>query len=198
MTWNLILALGIFCTVATITPGPNNLMVMTSGANYGFRRTMPHMLGIAFGFTFMVLLVGAGLIQVFDAFPVTHQILTVLCVGYLLWLAWKITNATAPTDGAAENGKPFTFFQAAMFQWVNPKGWSMALSAITIYASDRSLLAIALVAGMFGLVALPCISLWTVLGQQMRRILTNQARLRVFNYSMAALLVASLIPVLYH
>jgi len=198
MTFDILLALFAFCIVSTITPGPNNLMVMASGANFGFRRTLPHMFGIAVGFAVMTLLVGVGLIQVFDRFPVTHQILTVVSVVYLLWLAWKIANAAPPEGEVNADARPMTFLQAALFQWVNPKAWSMALSAITIYATDHSLAAIGIVAGVFALVCIPCVSVWTVLGQQVRRLLTNPARLRAFNWTMAGLLVASLVPLVYH
>lgn len=190
-------ALVLFALVSSITPGPNNLMLMASGANFGFRRSIPHMLGIGVGFVVMVFLVGAGLIRLFDAFPVSYTLLKIGSVGYLLWLAWKIANAAPPEDGADPGGRPFSFLQAALFQWVNPKAWTMALTAITLYAPDRSMAAIALVAVIFGAVNLPSVSTWTVMGQQMRRILTNPARLRAFNWVMALLLVATLYPVLY-
>jgi len=198
MSHDLLLALVAFAFVSSITPGPNNLMLMASGANFGFRRTVPHMLGIGIGFTLMVILVGAGLIGLFDAFPVTHDILKVVSVAYLLWLAWKIAHAAAPGDRTGPEGRPMTFLQAAAFQWVNPKAWTMALTAIAVYAPDRSLWAILLVGLVFGLVNLPSVSTWTVLGQQLRRLLTSPRRLRAFNWTMAALLVASLIPVVYH
>ncbi|WP_407493770.1 LysE family translocator [Pseudooceanicola sp. MF1-13] len=196
MPIDLLSALFVFCVVSTITPGPNNLMVMASGANFGYRRTLPHMAGIAVGFAVMTLLVGVGLIQVFTLYPVTHQILTVASVGYLLWLAWKIANAAPPEGKPDTEARPLTALQAALFQWVNPKAWTMAISAITIYAADNSLLAIGIVAGVFGLVCIPCVSIWTVMGQQLRRVLTNPTRLRAFNWTMAALLVASLIPLI--
>lgn len=196
MTLDLIPALAAFALVSSITPGPNNLMLMASGANFGFVRTVPHMLGIGLGFVFMVLLVGAGLVQVFDAYPVSHTILKILSVIYLLWLAWKIANA-APVKQRDGAGSPMTFLQAAAFQWVNPKAWSMALTAVTVYTPDTTLAAIALVAVVFGVINLPSVSLWTLLGQQMARVLTNRARLVAFNWTMAALLVASLYPVLF-
>lgn len=196
MTHDLITALAAFAFVSSITPGPNNLMLMASGANFGFARSIPHMLGIAFGFTFMVLVVGLGLAQVFDRFPLSHTILKTLSVVYLCWLAWKIATAAPPSDSAAK-GRPFTFLQAAAFQWVNPKAWAMALTAVTVYAPDQQLLTVALVAGIFGAINLPSVSSWTILGQQMQRILTNRARLRVFNGIMALLLVGSLFPVLF-
>ena len=120
MSAELISALFVFAFVASVTPGPNNLMLMASGANFGFRRTMPHMFGIAVGFNVMVVLLRMGLMGVFDAFPAMRQVLKVVSVAYLLWLAWKIANAAAP--GRAEaGGKPLTFWQAAAFQWDNPK-----------------------------------------------------------------------------
>lgn len=196
MTFELLSALTAFAFVSSITPGPNNLMLMASGANFGFRRTIPHMLGVGFGFVFMVLLVGAGLAGIFEAFPVSYTILKALSVVYLLYLAWKIANAASPQDGEA-TGSPMTFLQAAAFQWVNPKAWAMALTAITVYTPDQSLAAISLVAIVFGAINLPSVSSWTVLGQQMRKVLTNPTRLKLFNWTMALLLVLSLGPVLW-
>lgn len=195
MNTDLLSALAAFAFVTSITPGPNNLMLMASGANYGFRRTIPHMLGVGIGFAVMVVIVGLGLMRVFDAIPITHTILKYAGMAYLLWLAWKIAHAEMP-DTTAPKGKPMTFIQAALFQWVNPKAWQMALTAITLYAPDRSLLSIVLVGVVFGMVNLPSVSTWTVLGQQLRRILSSRRRLIVFNYSMALLLVATLVPVM--
>lgn len=194
MTYELLTALAAFAFVTSITPGPNNLMLMASGANYGFRRTIPHMLGVGLGFVLMVALVGLGLMGLFDAFPITHTVLKHAGIAYLLWLAWKIANAGMPqTDGST--GRPMTFLQAAAFQWVNPKAWQMALTAITLYAPERTAWSILMVAAVFGAVNLPSVSSWTVLGQQMTRVLTSPLRLRVFNGIMALLLVASLWPV---
>lgn len=189
-------ALVAFAFVSSVTPGPNNLMLMASGANYGFARSLPHMLGIAIGFTLMIVLVGAGLVQLFDAWPVSYTLLKILSVVYMTWLAWKIARA-APAQTTQAAGTPLTFVQAAAFQWVNPKAWAMALTALSVYATDTSLAAFALVALVFGLVNLPSIALWTVMGQQMARFLTNPSRLRTFNWTMAALLIASLYPVLW-
>ena len=184
-----------FAFVSSITPGPNNLMLMASGANFGFLRTIPHMLGIALGFMLMVFLVGMGLAQVFDAYPVLHTVLKVLSVLYMCWLAWKIANAAPPKEGEA-TGTPMTFLQAAAFQWVNPKAWAMALTAVTVYSLGTTPLAVAAVAITFGMVNGPAVSTWTLMGQQMRRFLTNATRLRAFNWLMAVLLIASLYPVL--
>ncbi|MVO15271.1 LysE family translocator [Parasedimentitalea huanghaiensis] len=196
MTYDIFLALALFAFVSSITPGPNNLMLMASGANFGFRRTIPHMLGVALGFVFMVLLVGAGLVQIFDAYPVSYTVLKVGSVIYLLYLAWKIANA-GPAEAGEASGNPMTFLQAAAFQWVNPKAWAMALTAISAYTPDQTLTAILLVGVVFGAVNLPSVSSWTVLGQQMARVLTNPRRLTAFNWTMAVLLVASLYPVIW-
>lgn len=196
MTYDLFAALLTFAFVTVITPGPNNLMLMASGANFGFRRTVPHMLGIGLGMPIMVILVGIGVMQLFDRFPASYTVLKVLSVVYLLWLAWKIANAAPPRAGATA-GKPLTFLQAAAFQWVNPKAWTMALSAITLYAASRDLPAVLWVAGTY--VAVSCISTtsWTVLGQQLSRFLKTPRTLRMFNLIMAGLLVVTLVPVLW-
>jgi len=198
MTLEILMALVAFCFVGVITPGPNNLMLMASGANFGFRRTVPHMFGIGIGMPVLVLLVGIGIIRVFAAYPIVQTVLTALSVAYLLYLAWKIANAAPPRQvGADEVGKPLTFLQAAAFQWVNPKAWFMALSAITLYAGGREPTAILWVAGAYCVVSSISTTSWTALGQQMRRYLSTPSRLRAFNWTMAVLLVATLIPVLW-
>lgn len=196
MSLELLTALVAFAFVTVITPGPNNLMLMASGANFGFRRSVPHMLGIGLGFPSMVFLVGIGVMQLFDLWPPSYLILKVLSVAYLLYLAWKIANAAPPKEASAE-GRPLTFLQSAAFQWVNPKAWSMALSAITLYATSRDLAAVLWVAGSYVAVSVVSTTSWTVLGQQMRRLLKSPVRLRIFNRVMAGLLVATLIPVLW-
>jgi threonine/homoserine/homoserine lactone efflux protein len=195
MNYEIIPALALFAFVSSATPGPNNLMLMASGANYGFRRTIPHMLGISIGFMVLMLLTGIGLVQVFDVYPVSYTILKVMSVAYMLHLAWKIANA-APVKERQVSGTPMTFLQAAAFQWVNPKAWAMALNAITVYVAGGGYFMLMVGAITFACVNLPSVTLWTVLGQQMARFLTNPRRLRAFNWTMAALLIASLYPVL--
>ncbi|MCA3505959.1 MAG: LysE family translocator [Rhodobacter sp.] len=190
-------ALALFALVTSVTPGPNNLMLMASGANFGFRRTVPHMLGVSLGFVLLTFVVGVGLAGLFQTYPLTRTAMEVVSVFYMLWLAWKIAHAAAPQDRQA-GGTPMTFLQAAAFQWVNPKAWAMATNAVTLYMPDRSLWAVALVALIFGAINLPSVSLWTLTGQQLRRVLTNPRRLTIFNWTMAGLLVLSLAPVLWH
>ncbi len=195
MTYELFTGLALFASVASITPGPNNLMLMASGANYGFRRTIPHMAGVSAGFVLMVFLVGIGLAQLFTAYPASHTILKTFSVVYLLYLAWKIATATLSESAARGGGRPFTFIQAALFQWVNPKAWTMALTAVTVYSPSQTLASVALVAAIFGIINLPSICLWIMLGKRVQRYLRSDKHLLIFNLTMAALLVASLIPV---
>lgn len=198
MTYELTTALAAFALVASITPGPNNLMVMASGANFGFRRTMPHWFGIIIGFFIMVVLVGMGLMRMFAAYPVTYLILKSASVAYLLFLAWKVATAAPLNDDAPTAGKPFTLLQAALFQWVNPKAWAMALSAISAYTPpSHPLSSVFVVAIVFMLANLPSQGAWILLGMQLRRFLDAPVKLRVFNVSMAVLLIASLYPILF-
>lgn len=196
MTNEILMALLVFAFVSCITPGPNNLMLMASGVNFGFARTIPHMSGVGFGFLFMLVLVGLGLVQVFDLFPVSYQAMKVLSVVYLVYLAWKIATAAGPSQQAGEAGKPFTFIQAALFQWVNPKAWAVAVTTITVYSPTRSLAAILSVCLVYAVVTMFAVVVWTLAGQQLRSLLNNKLKLRVFNGLMAVLLVASLYPVL--
>jgi threonine/homoserine/homoserine lactone efflux protein len=194
MTYDLIVALLGFALVTSVTPGPNNMMLLASGVNFGFRRTVPHMLGISIGHALMVFLVGLGLAGVFRAWPLALTVLKLASVAYMLWLAGKIARAAAPGEGRAK-AKPMTFLQAAAFQWVNPKAWAMALGAVSAYVTEPSVWAYAAVAGIFACVNLPSVSVWAGAGQAVRRWLQGPGRLRAFNWTMAALLVLSLWPV---
>ena len=195
MTYQLLLALLGFAFVTSVTPGPNNMMLMASGANFGFRRTIPHMLGISTGFGLMVFLVGLGLAGLIKSVPEVLTIMKVVSIVYLVWLAWKIGNSAGPKGGNA-GAKPLTFLQAAAFQWVNPKAWTMALGGISAYAPDSALLSFTIIAVVFALVNLPSVSLWAFAGQNIQRFLSSASRLRAFNWTMAGLLILSLIPVL--
>lgn len=192
-----LLALALFAAVSSLTPGPNNLMLMSSGTRFGFLPTIPHLLGVTLGFVFMIVCVGAGLIRIFDVWPALHGVLKVASIVYLTWLAWKI--ATAPVEIAASPGvgdKPMTFMQAALFQWLNPKAWTMAIGAISAYVpAAHPVSGLMLVAVVFGLVNLPSCATWAAMGVQLRRFMSNPAKLRLFNWTMAAALMASLVPV---
>ena len=186
-----------FAFASSITPGPNNMMLMASGANFGVRRTVPHMLGVSIGFAVMIALVGMGLVGLFEAWPPAFTVLKVVSALYLIWLAWKIATSPAPSaQGADTDGRPMTFMQAALFQWVNPKAWTMALTAIAVYAGSRSIPAVLGVAAVFGAINLPTVGVWAAMGQYLRRWMTDDRRRRAFNWGMAALLVGSLVVAL--
>ena len=188
-------ALALFAFASSVTPGPNNLMVMASGANFGFWRSLPHMLGISLGFLLMLVLAGAGLSGIFARYPASLVVLKVLSILYMLYLAWKIATA-APLRPGDGTGRPMTFLQAAAFQWVNPKAWAMALTALTVHVGDHGTAMLIAAAALFAAINLPSITLWTVAGLQMKRFLTSPARLRAFNVTMAVLLILSLYPLL--
>jgi threonine/homoserine/homoserine lactone efflux protein len=198
ITVQIFAALAVFAFVSSITPGPNNLMLMTSGINFGLRRTVPHMLGVACGFTLMIVLIGLGVMQVIEAVPGSMTVITIISGLYLLYMAWKIATTDtshARYNAATPRSKPFTFLQAALFQWVNPKAWTMALTAISAYApKSQGLAGVLLVAGVFGVINLPVTGTWAVMGAKMRRLLGDPVRLKIFNIIAAILLVASLYP----
>lgn len=196
MTVDLILALSLFAFVASITPGPNNIMLLASGVNFGFARTIPHMLGVNFGFVLMILIVGAGIGQVFAVVPQLYLMLKVISVAYMLWLAWNIATS-GPVDKSADSGaKPMTFLAAAAFQWVNPKAWAMILTAVAAYTlPGQFLYSLGVMALVFGFINFPSIACWAGFGVALRDLLRDPARVRIFNYVMAGLLIASLVPV---
>jgi threonine/homoserine/homoserine lactone efflux protein len=196
MNLEFLTALATFAFVSSMTPGPNNLMLMASGVNFGFARTVPHMLGVLLGFIVMFALVGVGLVRVFDTYPATYEALKAVSVVYLVYLAWKIATAAGPGEGDESTGSPLTFLQAALFQWVNPKVWAVTLTTFTVYMPSRRIDVILLACLLFLLVTLLSVTVWTLSGQQLRKLLTSKLRLRSFNAVMGTLLIASLYPVL--
>lgn len=195
MSLELLTAFVVFALATLFTPGPNNVMLMTSGLNFGFGRTLPHMAGVALGFGFMVLVVGFGLGAVFAAYPALYTVLKFAGAAYLLYLAWRI--ATAGTAKGESRGRPFTFLEAAAFQWVNVKGWVMAVGAVTAYAALAPFPANTLViAAIFTVLGVASAATWMLFGTALKRFVSDPKAARAFNLVMAALLVLSLIPVL--
>ncbi|CAB3837111.1 LysE family translocator [Achromobacter denitrificans] len=195
MSLSLLGPLAMFALVSSITPGPNNVMLASSGLNFGFRRSVPHLLGVNLGFTLMIFLVGIGLGSVFQQVPQLYTVLKYAGAAYLLYLAWKIANSGSMDDGETR-GKPFTFLQAAAFQWVNPKAWVMAVGVVATYTPQNGFFANLVIATVVcGVVNLPSIGIWVTFGTALRRVLHRPWAIRAFNVSMALLLVASLYPV---
>ena len=186
----------VFAFVSSVTPGPNNLMLMASGVNYGVRRTLPHMFGVCIGFGAMIFAVGIGLAGIFKTAPWLYIVLRYAAAAYILWLAYKMAVAKGVGTAVTE-GKPMTFFGAVAFQWVNPKAWVMGLGAITTYAEPEHLTRdVALMAATFALITVPTGLLWAGGGVAVKRFLKRGGTLKVFNGVMAALLVLSLYPLI--
>ena len=196
MSLEIFTALFVFAFTTSITPGPNNMMLLASGVNFGFRRTIPHMIGISVGFFVLLLAIGLGLGALLAAVPEVYLGLKVAGGLYLLFIAWKIASATSLSEGKA-NARPMTFLGAALFQWVNPKAWVMAITAMATYTDPaRYWFTVLVVGAVFALVNLPSVSSWAGFGSVLREWLSDPARLRWFNITMALLLVASLWPML--
>jgi threonine/homoserine/homoserine lactone efflux protein len=192
MTADILLALTGFSLVTSVTPGPNNMMLMASGANFGLRRTVPHILGVSLGFGAMVAILGLGLDRIVMGNAALAAALKWLSLAYVLWLAWKIATAAPPSQADAP-GRPLGFLGAAAFQWVNPKAWAMALGALSAYAAAVG--GPLVVAAVFAVVNLPVVAAWAAAGQGLQGLLARPGRLRAFNAAMAALLVLSMLPV---
>lgn len=196
MPLDVFLSLVLFSFVSSITPGPNNIMLLASGVNFGFRKTIPHMLGIAFGFGLLLLGVGLGLKELFEQFELAQTVIKVLGAIYMIFLAWQIANSGPLATGEA-GGKPMTFFAASLFQWVNPKAWVMAIYAMTAFTGQPDFLtSVIIVCAAFVVVNFPSVSVWCGFGVALREFLSDPAKLRIFNIVMALLLIASLWPML--
>ncbi|NNJ76385.1 MAG: LysE family translocator [Anderseniella sp.] len=186
-----------FAFATSATPGPNTLMLLASGVNFGFRRTIPHMMGIGVGFLGLLLCVGFGLGALLERMPTLYLALKFAGGAYLVYLAWRIAMARSIGEGGKAGARPMSFVEAAAFQWVNPKAWVMAIAAMATFTNPDSLtLSTVLVALVFFFVNIPSASIWTVCGAMLREWLNHPARLKIFNISMAILLVVSLWPML--
>lgn len=194
MSGELFTALLLFAVVTLFTPGPNNVMLMASGLNFGFRRAVPHLVGVTVGFAAMVLIVGVGLGAVFEAYPAIHTVIKYAGAAYLLYLAWMIARAGPVEEG--ERGRPISFLQAVAFQWVNPKGWVMAVGGIAAYAGIAAYpFNMVAIAAVFGVLGLASSWTWVMFGSGLGRVLKDPRSIRIVNIVMALALVASLIPV---
>lgn len=195
----MIISIATFTLSTVLTPGPNNIMLLSSGLTFGYKRTIPHMLGIMIGFPFMVLLVGLGLGIVFERFPLIFSALKIVGILYLLWMAFKIANNKSSFDvKEAEKSKPFTFVQSAAFQWVNPKAWIMAITAISIFVTsqENNFMQVLIIALIYMLSGLISTNTWTAGGVVLKRFIKSQSSIKIFNVIMAILLVASVLPII--
>jgi threonine/homoserine/homoserine lactone efflux protein len=181
--------------VTSVTPGPNNFMLLASGVNFGFVRTIPHMIGIASGFFLLLVAVGFGLGALLTAYPPLHLALKIAGGAYLLYLAWRIAISRSMGKEGQVGARPMSLFSAAAFQWVNPKAWVMALTAMAVYSNpDRPFLSVWIIAAAFAIVNLPSVSVWAGFGVALRGFLADPVRLKWFNIAMGVLLALTLWP----
>ncbi|TCV74619.1 LysE family translocator [Neorhizobium sp. S3-V5DH] len=197
MTYETMLAIGLFSLVGSVTPGPSNFMLLASGTNFGFWRTVPQILGITIGFSSVLLAVGFGLGALMTAYPPLGLGLKIAGGAYLLYLAWRIGMSRAVSNGNAEAARPLTFLESAAFQWVNPKAWIAALTAMAAYANAANpFLSVTLVTLVVAVVNLPTVSIWAGFGVMLRRFLSDPQKLKWFNITMGLLLAAPLWPLM--
>ncbi|MBV1703577.1 MAG: LysE family translocator [Hyphomicrobiales bacterium] len=189
-------ALTTFAFATSITPGPNNLMLMMSGASFGLRRTLPHWLGVSVGFGAMIFALGAGLSGLLDAAPRARLALKIVGAAYMIWLAWRIANA-GRSAGRAAAARPMTFVEAGAFQWANPKAWAMALTTVGVYAGAGTLREVALAACVAGLVNFPCVGVWAAAGRPLRVFAEEDKRRTLIHRGLALLVLLSLAPLVW-
>lgn len=195
MSGELLMAFAAFAFATSITPGPNNVMLLASGVNHGFVRTLPHIAGVTLGCVLMTVLVGFGLGELLATSPRLYALLRYAGAIYLLVLAWRIARSGLMPSGDATK-RPMSFVQAAAFQWVNPKAWVMVMGAVTTYAPREAFMRnVCVIAVMLALINAPSISVWAGCGVVLRRVLSAPGRIRAFNIGMALLLVLSLYPI---
>lgn len=198
MTLELFLGLFVFAGVAAFTPGPNNALLMASGMNFGFRRTVPLIAGITLGFPLMIGLIGLGLGRVFDSYPIVYQALKYAGAAYMLYLAWKIATAQISTSEGV-TAKPMSFVQMMLFQWINPKGWVMAVTALSSYTlAANYYIGVATVVGMFMFMGITSAVTWAAFGAVLKNTMSDPRYFRFINLGLALLLVVSLVPMLRH
>ncbi|NDL64489.1 LysE family translocator [Acerihabitans arboris] len=187
----------LYAFVTSITPGPNNSMLASSGVNFGFYRTLPHILGVSCGLCLMILAIGLGLERIFQLYPMLFPLVRLTGACYLIYLAWRIANAVAPSGAIRASAAPLGYWGAVVFQWLNPKTWLMAVGSVTVYApAQHHFRDVALIALVFTLINAPCVSAWAAFGSMLKNRLGQPQRLLVFNRLMAATLVLTLYPLL--
>jgi len=189
-----------FTLAGVLTPGPNNIMLLSSGLTFGYKNTIPHILGIILGFTLMVVCVGLGIGALFEMYPFIFSILKYLGISYLFWMAWHIASSKGgiSTKGSSKD-KPFTFLQAAIFQWVNPKAWVMAITSTATFttSAEHAFVQVLIIAFIFLLSGVISCNTWTLGGVYIKKLIKNELHVRVFNITMAILIVASILPFIF-
>jgi len=193
----MLLSIATFTLSTVMTPGPNNIMLLSSGLTFGYKKTLPHMFGVMFGFAFMVVLVGLGMGVLFEKFPSLFSVLKTIGIIYLFWMAYKIANNDDGYEVDKDNqSNPFTFFQAAAFQWVNPKAWIMAITAISVFviSNENSLFQVLTIAFIYLLSGVISTNSWALGGVMLKKVIKDKKSVKIFNITMAILLIGSVVP----
>jgi len=199
MTYDLFLGLVVFAAIAAFTPGPNNTMLMASGINFGFRRTLPLIFGVMIGFPFMIGCIGLGLGKIFEIYPIIYTVMKYVGAAYMLWLAWKIATEMPAGENGKDVGQPISFLQACALQWVNPKAWVMAVTALSAYTVVGSYyVGVGFVVAVAIVMGIGSATTWAMFGVGLKHILNDQRYFRVINVALGVALAASLVPMLRH
>ncbi len=195
----MIVSITSFAFAATMTPGPNNIMLLSSGLTFGYKRTLPHALGINFGFPVMVICVGLGVGKLFEVFPFIYTALKIVGITYLLWMAWHVANTKGSQNTENKKDKPFTFLQAALFQWINPKAWVMAITSTAAFITDHQIafIQVMIISCIFFICAIFSTNSWSLGGVMLKRFIQNERLVRIFNITMAFLIVGSILPFIF-
>ena len=198
-TITMIISITSFALASTMTPGPNNIMLLSSGLTFGYKRTIPHALGVNFGFLVMVICVGLGVGKLFEVFPLVYTVLKVVGISYLVWMAWHIANTKGSLKAENEKDKPFTFFQAALFQWVNPKAWMIAITSTAAFITDHKIafIQVMIISCIYFFCAILSTNSWSLGGVMLKRSIQNERLVQIFNITMAILIVGSILPFVF-
>lgn len=198
-TITMILSIASFGMASTMTPGPNNIMLLSSGLTFGYKRTIPHALGINFGFPFMVVCVGLGIGKLFELYPFIYTVLKLAGISYMVWMAWHIANTKGSLETKNKKDKPFTFIQAALFQWVNPKAWIMAVTSTAAFITDHEMafIQVMIISCIYFICALVSTNAWAVGGLALRHFIRNEKWVQIFNITMAILILGSVVPFVF-
>lgn len=198
-TTTLLISIFMFSFATSMTPGPNNIMLLSSGLTFGYKRTIPHILGVVLGFPLMTICVGLGLGRLFELYPVLFTILKIIGILYLLWLAWKIANSKPTFNEHDEDAKPLTFFPIILFQWVNPKNWMKIITAMSVYVTsvEHAITQIIVISVIFLITVSISANTWAFGGSVLKRFIKSDVGIKRFNVIMAVLLVLSIVPTLF-
>jgi len=198
-TMSMFISIISFAFVTAMSPGPNNFMLLSSGLTFGYKKTLAHIIGSVVGFPIMVIAVGLGIDTLFELYPLLYDILKVVGIAYLLWMAWKIANSSSTMSSNDEVKKPFTFLQAVLFQWVNPKAWAMVITVMGsfITSKEHTFLQVLVIALTYLIIGFLSTNSWALGGFYLQRFISNERRVRIFNVLMALLLVFSVFPFVF-